>query len=286
MSESASMHDIKELQARYRDHWAVALVRNYLDDDADGLASALAFGAIFSLMPILIVTFLIITLLLQTQVIYNEALKLVAEDAPESVATIVEGILQSGEDNITGLGIMTLVTFLLGGSRLYTAMDRACAQVFRTERRSHVRRRLFSLVMMPLIPAVLLVATVVAGLATAALALPLDDLIDVDPTTTDAVLVYGVSYLLAFGMTALAYWKIPVEGPGFRFAAEGAAIAALLIVLLAQLFPLYVQITGGYSLYGSLFAFVLLLLLWLYLAGQIFVIGAEIAAYRCGRRSR
>ena len=56
------------------------------------------------------------------------------------------------------------------------------------------------------------------------------------------------------------------------------------MVALAQCFPLYVEITGGYNMYGSMFAFVLLLLLWLYLVGQIFVIGAEVAAFRSGRR--
>ena len=58
------MHDVKDLQKRYRDHWTMSLVRNYLEDDADGLAAGIAFGALFSLMPILIVTFLVIILVL------------------------------------------------------------------------------------------------------------------------------------------------------------------------------------------------------------------------------
>ena len=90
--------------------------------------------------------------------------------------------------------------------------------------------------------------------------------------------------VLFFGLMLAAYWWIPEHGPGLRYAAEGAAVGAVLMVVLAQGFPLYIELTGGYSLYGSLFAFILLLLFWLYLVGQIFVIGAEVAAIRSGCR--
>jgi len=274
------VREVQELRARYRQHWTMALARNYLEDDADGLASALAFGAIFSLMPILVVTFFVLTLLLKTEVVYKIASSLIADDAPSSVTNVVGNLLHTGEENAADLGIMTLITFLLGGGRLYTAMERACAQVFRTERRPRARRRVFSVVMMPLIPLLLLATTIVAGLGTAALTLPLEDLVDVQVSTGGALAVYGSAFLLAFGMLLLAYWRIPVDGPSLGDSASAAAVAAALTVLLAQVFPIYIKITGGYNPYGSVFAFVLVLLLWLYLEGQIFVIGAEIAAYR------
>ena len=99
-------------------------------------------------------------------------------------------------------------------------------------------------------------------------------------------MIYLTAFLLAFSMLFLSYWRIPVKGPGARYAAEAAAVTAVLVVLLAQLFPIFMSFTGGYNVYGSVFAFSLLILLWLYCIGHIFVIGAEISAYRSGRRSR
>jgi membrane protein len=271
---------------RGRRHWIGKLVANYLEDDVDGLAARLAYAAMFSLMPILTVTFLVITTLLEVQRINNAILEHIASDIPPGVESSISGLVNTGENDRTILAIMTFVTFILGGNRLYSGMDRGCAKVFRTPRRTMVKRKLFTLLMMTLIPVLLLAATVVAVIATALVTLPVEKLFDIEPSHEQTFLLYLSSFLLAFLLMVLAYWRIPAESPGLRYASEAAALTALLVVLLAQFFPLYIRITGGYSVYGSLFAFVLLLLLWLYFIGQIFVIGAEIAAFRSGHRNR
>lgn len=282
------IHEIQDraqrTYSRYEAHWTGRLVRNYLDDDADGLASILAFAAMFSLMPILIVTFSLVTILSQLDVVQKFLDSALAEDIPPYIDERVSALLHTGDSNLATLGIATLVTFLLGGSKLYSAMDRACARIFRVERRAYASRKLFSVVMMPLIPLLLLLTTVVSSVATALLTLPLEQILDIEPGTKSSVIGYLVALLLAFVLMLLAYRRIPEDGPGVADAAVGAAVAAVLIVLLAQFFPLYIKITGGYSIYGAIFAFALLILFWLYLMGQIFVIGAEIAAYRANRR--
>lgn len=263
---------------------AVRFTRNFLEDDPDGLASMLAFAALFSLMPILATTFLVVTTLLGIAAIESEILELIADDVPPAIAEAVSSLVNAGIGNRTLVGLMTLATFILGGTRLYTAMDRACAIVFRAPRRSKVRRRIFTLIAMPLIPLLLLAATVVAVAATSILTLPFERLFDVHPSNEQTALIYLSSFLLAFSLFFLAYWHIPVRNPGARAAAEAGAVTAVLIVLLAQFFPLYIRLTGGYNIYGGIFGFVLLLMFWLYLVGHIFVIGAEIAAYRSGIR--
>jgi membrane protein len=284
----ASMEEIEHVRRtfdRYRDHWGVALVRNYLDDDADGLASIIAFAAMFSLMPILVVTFLFITLILQINVVKDALPGVLADDIPPSIAEPIKAIVGSGADNLASLGLVTIITFLFGGSKLYAAIDRACARIFNAHRQPYAKRRLFALLMMPLIPLLLLTATLLSAIATAALALPIEEVTEINPTRLESFIGYLLSFTVSFGLLLVAYWWIPESGPGLRYSAEGAAVGAVLMIVLAQCFPLYVELTGGYSLYGSLLAFVLLLLLWLYLVGQIFVIGAEVAAFRSGCRA-
>lgn len=270
---------------RYRRHWAVTLARNYMDDDADGLASAIAFAGMFSLMPILIVTFMLVTLLLRFGTVETYLSGVFADDIPPFIAERVEAVVAAGTNSATSLGLVALGTLLLGGGKLYGAIDRACARIFRTERQGFARRKLFALLMMPLIPLLVLAATIVSAIATAALTLPIERILDREPSRELSLLGFLPAFLLSFALMLLAYWWIPGQGPGLRHAAEGAAVAAVLMVLLAQFFPLYIQLTDGFSLYGSLFAFVLVLMLWLYLVGQVFVIGAEIAAFRSGRQA-
>jgi membrane protein len=275
---------VEQRLSRYRRHWAVVMTRNYLADDADGLASIIAFAAMFSLMPILIVTFMLVTLLLQLNTVKDVLPGVIADDVPPYIAERVEAVVQAGADNVASLGIVAFITFLLGGGKLYFAIDRACARIFQIERQVYAKRKLFALLMMPLIPALLLAATLVSAIATAVLTLPIESVTEIDPTREALLASYLTSFLIAFGLTLAAYQWIPKPAPGFRHASEGAAVAALLMVLLAQFFPVYLKLADGYSLYGSLFAFILVLLFWLYLVGQIFVIGAEVTAYRSGRR--
>jgi len=283
------MEQIKHVERtlqRYRHSWMVTLVRNYLDDDADGLASIIAFATMFSLMPILVITFLFTTLFLQINVVKDALPGVLADEIPPAIAEPVEAIVGSGADNLANLGMVTIITFLFGGSKLYAAIDRACARIFHADRQPFAKRRLFALLMMPLIPTLLLIATLLSVVATAALALPIEEVTEVKPTTLESFIGYLLSFTVSFGLMLVAYWWIPEGGPGIRYSAEGAAVGAVLMLLLAQCFPLYVELTGGFNLYGSMLAFVLLLLLWLYLIGQIFVIGAEVAAFRSGCRDR
>ena len=65
---------------------------------------------------------------------------------------------------------------------------------------------------------------------------------------------------------------------------SGVNSAATMFVGLSQLFPLYLRLTGGFGVFGGVFALALVLMLWLYLLGQIIVIGAEVNALAGGRR--
>jgi YihY family inner membrane protein len=280
------LRKVEPIVDRGERHWAVKLARNYFDDDPDAQASMLAYAAVFSLLPILSVTFFVLTYLLEVAPIRNEVLDLIADDVPPSVYNLVENVFSAGAGNRSLLGLIAIVTLLLGGTRLYNAMDRTCAHVFRAPRRSRVKRRLFTLIAMPLIPLLLLASSLVTVFATAILTLPVHHLIDLDPSARGAALATVTAYLLAFSMLFLAYWRIPVMGPGVRPAAEAAAVTAAIFVLVNESIPLYFRLTGGQSLYGSLFGFMLVLLVVLYVFGHVFIIGAEIAAYRSGQRRR
>lgn len=264
--------------------WAVAIARNYVDDDADGLASMIAFAALFSLMPVLIVTFLLVALVTRVAFIQSMFPAVIADDLPPNFREYIAPMVESAADNVVGLGVIAVFSILLGGGKFYGGIDRACAQIFRTPRQPFVKRTLSAIVMMPLIPALLVATTAMSLAATETLLFPVERFIAVKPASEAVIIGYLSSFALIFGLMLLAYRLIPTTPPPWRHAAVGAAVAAVLMESISQLFPIYLTFTGGFGLYESLLPFVLLVMFWLYVVGQIIVIGAEIVAYRSGRR--
>jgi len=85
--------------------------------------------------------------------------------------------------------------------------------------------------------------------------------------------IIGLSLLLAL---AMAYRFGPSGNPGFRFISTGNVVASILIALASVAFRFYVFRFGSYSVtYGSLAA-IIILMLWMYMAGIAVLVGWEI----------
>lgn len=261
-------------------------LRNYLDDDVDGLAGMLAYNALFSLMPVLAAVSLIVGIVVQNSSLREDISSIFTDEMPESLGEPVVATVDTGADNTEGAGLITFVALLFGGSRLYSALDRAFARVYRAPRRGYFERRLFALLVAPAFSIVLVMTTLASAVATSFISTSLDRYIDLDINFQDFFTVYLVAFLLGFVMSLISYASIPVGGAGWRGSIPGAAAAGLMFVLLSQLYPIYISLTGGYNIYGAVFGLVLLFMFWLYLAAQIMIIGAEINAVTSGARER
>lgn len=270
----------------FYDSMAGQALRNYLDDDVDGLAGMLAFNALFSLIPVLAAISLTVGIAVQNFELRDEIAQLVTDELPEAVSEPVADTVDSTIANQGSFGLIALVTLLYGGSRLYTALDRAFSVVYRCGRRGYLERKLFTFLIAPALAVALVFSTLLSATATGLLAASFGKYFDIDVNMQEYFSVYLIAFLLGFTMTLSAYAVIPVDGAGWRGSVAGAIVAGLLFVLLSQLYPLYISITGGYSAYGVAFGLVLLFMFWLYLAAQIIIIGAEICAVTSGVRTR
>lgn len=255
-------------------------------DDVDGLAAMLAYNALFSLMPVLMALGLLVGAFVRSPALREDISQLVTDELPPALSEPVVDWIEGAYGSFETLGIITIVTLLYGGSRFYSALDRAFAVVYRSERRGYLQRKLFAGFIVPILLCVLIASTIIAATATGFLATSLGRYIDVDPNVQEFLSVYLVAFLLGFTMNLIAYAAIPLDGSGWRGSIPGAATAGLLFVFLAQLYPLYITLTGGFSLHGAAFGLILLFMFWLYLAAQIIIIGAEINAELSGARER
>lgn len=81
--------------------------------------------------------------------------------------------------------------------------------------------------------------------------------------------------LLLLGFAVIYYWGPNVEQK-FKWVSPGAIFGVVLLVVTSLLFRVYIQNFGNYeAMYGSLGAIVVLML-WLYAAGLVLLLGSEI----------
>jgi membrane protein len=260
------------------------LIANYVQDDGDGMATVIAFSALFSLLPLLLILFTIVGLIVRSPDVHDQIERLVIDLLPQTSADQVLTVVDQGRDNLGQISIVALIALLLGGSRLFSALDNTFARIYRVQRRPFLERKLVSLVMVPLVSILMIAAAVASTVATVMLAIP-DRLFETSDTRwMSGLITMSISYIAAYLMAFTLYATIPNYRAKRAVAWPGAMVAAGLFLVLSQVFPLYVRLTGGFGIFGSAFALALVLMIWLYLLGQIIVIGAEVNALASGRR--
>lgn len=259
------------------------LISNYRRDDGDGMATIIAYSALFSILPILFVMYALLSFTVKSDMILNEVDDLVQLVLPQGASGSVMHVIERSRNNAREIGMVAFISFVVGGSRLFGALDRTLATVNHVERRPWLRRKLISLVMVPLMALLMIFGAIVTTFATGIITFPERLFDDANPAWYAGAVVMFLSLGIGFFSSLGLYTIVPVARPNWRHVWKGAFVAGLLFVLLGQLFPLYLRLTDGFSAFGQTIAFALILLLWFYLLGQIIVIGAEVNALLGGQ---
>jgi YihY family inner membrane protein len=276
MSLTDRLRALDHLQQRSsRLSFPAAVIKKFSDDQAGQLAALIAHYGFVSLFPLLLV---LVTLL-----------GFVLEGSPNTQASVLHSTLSQfpiigdqlqrnihslkGSPSALAVGVVGL---LLGGLGIVGAAQNAFQQVWhipRKHRPNFLAWRLRGLGLLAFLGVLLIVSTVAAGYVTA--------------QTAGAIAVLGgillalVSNLLLF---FAAFRFLTAEEVPTRDLIPGVIFAAVLWQLLQHIGGYYVahvirhaQDTSG------LFAFVLGLLAWLYLGGQVTLIAAEVNVVRARR---
>jgi YihY family inner membrane protein len=276
MSLTDRLHTLDHLQQHSsRLSFPAAVIKKFGDDQAGQLAALIAYYGFVSLFPLLLV---LVTLL-----------GFVLEGSPKTQASVLHSTLGQfpiignqlqrnihslkGSPGALAVGIVGL---LLGGLGIVGATQNAFHQVWhipRKHRPNFLAWRLRGLGLLAILGVLLIVSTVAAGYVTA--------------QTAGAIAVLGgillalVSNLLLF---FAAFRFLTAEEVPTRDLIPGVIFAAVLWQLLQHIGGYYVAhvIRHAHETSG-LFAFVLGLLAWLYLGGQVTLIAAEINVVRARR---
>jgi membrane protein len=245
-------------------------IEAWSEDYAPSMGAALAYYALFSIAPLLLIVTGIAGLLFGAQAargeLFGELTGLMGEDA----ARAIEGLLAHVNRPASGMVAVAIggVTLLLGASSVFNELQSGLDRIWRSPAGGSGMRRLlrgrllgFALI---LVLALLLIGSLVASALISALA---------DSWAAhlaDAALSFA---LLALGF-ALVYKIVPRVRLAWRDVWPGAGVTATLFVLGKFLIGLYLGRAAPASAFGAAGSLVVLMI-WVYYSAQIFLLGAE-----------
>jgi membrane protein len=259
--------------------WVAAVKRSFkefLADDAMGLASQIAFSAVLAFFPTMI--FLVGLLDLVNGF---EALRgFIDPVAPEAVTQLINDISESA----TGAG--SVLALLLGAAGAIWAASGAMGTVIKAVNRAYGRIESRPFWMLRLVAIVLvLLSALSVGLVLALIVLggPLGEAIADQAGLGGAfawlwdLLRWPLAFVAILLFFALVYYIAPDDQMrSWRWISPGSLLGSLLWLAVSALFALYTSLSGSYNeTYGSI-AGGIVLLLWLYYSAFALLFGAEL----------
>lgn len=257
--------------ARLQGSLPVSVVRRFVELDLLAQSAALAFYALLSLAPLLVLVLWLTTWLYSPaqEALLAQINALAGRNAALVADTVIEHARR--EPAIGSLaGWWSTALLLLGASAVFARLQTALNLIFRTESNrlpgiiAWLRKRVLSFGIVLSLGFVLLVATTVSTLLQVMFA-GLPTLLPVLGTLVSAAL-----YALIF---ALMYRFLPDRKARWPQAVLGGLVTTGLFVLGRWLIGVYLSQAAPGSAYGSMGALVLLLV-WVYYAAVVFFLGA------------
>ncbi|HEY3569255.1 MAG TPA: YihY/virulence factor BrkB family protein [Thermoanaerobaculia bacterium] len=254
--------------------------KEWQKDGALDLGAALAYYAIFSLAPLLLVALAVAGLLwdrgqIQSQLI-GQVQGLMGPQGAQAVQTMLANAGQHGKGVIAT--VLALVTILFGATGVFVQLQNALNKIWNVEAKpglgiwSFVKTRLISFGMVLGIGFLLLVSLVIST-AVSALGKWATGLMPGSETLMQVV-TFVVSFAFITLLFAMMFKFLPDVEIGWRDVWVGAVAMALLFTLGKFLIGLYLGKSSVASTYGAAGSLVIVLL-WIYYSSQILFLGAE-----------
>lgn len=276
---------------RARDVWEIAkeTAKDWSDDDASTLAAALAYYALLSLAPLLVISVGVAGWFLGADAargrVASELSRVVGGDAAQGIQSIVVNA-DEPKQGLIGT-VVGVVTAFVGASGVFGQLQTSLDKIWEVKPKAdrgilgQLKDRFFSFTMVLGVAFLLLVSLVLSSVLSSFGEVMADTL------PGGAVVWQIVNFAVSFGVVtllfALIFKVIPDVKVQWRDVWLGAAVTALLFTIGKQLLGLYLgkaAVGSAYGAAGSLVA----LVVWVYYAAQILFMGAEFTQVQARRR--
>lgn len=255
---------------------ALKLGERFREDRLGLTASSLTFTTMIALVPLFTVALAILTAFPMFNAVQGALQSwLVQSLIPDTIARQVLGYLTQFAGKASRLGTAGLAALFFSAFALIITIDRTLNNIWRVRRPRPLRQRVLIywavMTLGPLLLGVSLSITSYVFSGTRGLVGPM-------PGGVRVALDLGEFLLLALGLAAL-YRYVPNTYVRRSHAWAGALFAATGIELAKKLVGLYFGVVPTYSMVYGVFATLPILLVWMYVAWLVVLLGAVIAAY-------
>lgn len=245
------------------------------------LAAALAYYAVFSLAPLLLVVIAVLGLFLgqsnaQTQV-QGQLQQMVGRNGTQMINVLIAGAHHHGTGKIALFVGIGLIVFSAIG--IFVALQNALDEVFEVHPEN--RGGFLELVVLRLHALIVIAALAIVAIAALALANIVGGLMQTTFGSTFAAapaLEVGTSLVNVAAMTiflAVVYRVLPQCSVRWKAARTGAFVTALILVIGEAALSMYFTRLHPAAPYGAAGG-IILLLIWIYYSAQLMLFGAEI----------
>ena len=249
----------------------------FMDHNALQFAGAMAYFGVLSVFQLLVLGVVVFSLFVGQ----GEARQFIVEQVQTATPLspdVVTGVIDSIIESRGGITIISFIFLLWGALGVFAALSTGIGRAFESApQRPFIKDKLLGLFLMAT-TGILAVASVLIGIATG-IAQQLAT--DVAPWLPAAPIIAAVGFVVPILLIFLVFWVIyrvvPNRDVGWMEVLPGAVVAAILWSALRALFTWYATSVANYdNAFGPISTGVTLLV-FLYFASIIVLIGAEVA---------
>jgi membrane protein len=270
------MEGLKAKLEAFKRSRAGLFVEKVLDDQAPNLASLLAWGTLSAILPLLLGVLSVAGIVLRDPQRLDQVYSTLLSTLPSAASGPVTSVLDSmRQGSAAPAGVVAIILLLVNGSSFFSNMASVFDQAYHVQGRNPILERAIALVMLLITTALIVLSTLTAGISSLVKDLP--GILPIGPVLS-MVIGWSVSILSVFLLFLLIYRVLPNAKQTWRDVIPGTLLAAALLLVISQVFPLYVTLfppNHAYAVFGVFLVFTF----YLYVFGLVLVLGAELNAF-------
>ena len=255
----------------------------WTEDHAQGLGAALAFYAIFSLAPLLLIVIAMAGLVFGQEAAEGQIIGQIQSVVGEQSAKAIQSMIEEARKPATGIiaTVLAMVMMFLGAIGVFAQLQEALNTIWKVEERPRegmwktLEARFISLIAV-LGTGFLLLITLVISAGLSAIGTSLEHVLPVPAFLLQLINVF-VSFAIVTLLFAMIYNLLPDISIQWGDVWIGAIITSFLFTIGKFVIGLYLGHSNVGIAYGAAGSLVVILI-WVYYASQIFLLGAEFTA--------
>jgi membrane protein len=260
------------------------VLRRYEDAGGGLLAGGLTYGALFALLPSLLLLSGVLGLIVDDPERRRAIVAGIGESLPP-LRGLVEASLDSMSTGAIGFGTIGLVGLAWGASRFYGSLDDAFARIFTdAPKRGLVARTVRGIVSVILLVSVFILGLALTGIGSF-LATETAGRLGADTRVFWGLATPLLTTVVFVAAIAAVYRFVPARDVAWRSLLPPAVVIGVFLAALTQLFSYIApRLIGSAAVYGTFIA-IFAAMVWLSIGFQVLLVGAAWVRERIGDAS-